>query len=196
MRRAMETGSNWTRKLWLLRANQAAANTQSTHISHPPPFGRVQWVHPACGFVFLLHPRRGIRIFFFFFYFFRGGSWSSRNFSLHWCPFGQNIQAPHYPPLFVILPLLFFFFFSLHLLCCFRIFLSFFLHMDFRLCCSSHYYPYNLLNSGLHHSLDWSKPMRKLRNESSKTIRCLLIVILVYFLLVSFHVCCYCIFQL
>lgn len=35
MRRAMETGSNWTRRLWLLRASQAAANTQSIHISLP-----------------------------------------------------------------------------------------------------------------------------------------------------------------
>lgn len=31
----METGSNWTRRLWLLRASQAAANTQSIHISLP-----------------------------------------------------------------------------------------------------------------------------------------------------------------
>lgn len=38
----METGSNWTRRLWPLRASQAAANTRSVHISHPPPFGRVR----------------------------------------------------------------------------------------------------------------------------------------------------------
>lgn len=45
MRRAMETVSNWTRRLWLLRASRAAANTQSTHISPPPPHGR----DPACS---------------------------------------------------------------------------------------------------------------------------------------------------
>lgn len=38
----METGSNWTTMLHPLRASQAVANTQSVHISHPPPFGRLR----------------------------------------------------------------------------------------------------------------------------------------------------------
>lgn len=55
MRRAMETVSNWTRRLWLLRASRAAANTQSIRISHPPPLGGIQ---PAQLGLWLSGPQR------------------------------------------------------------------------------------------------------------------------------------------
>lgn len=53
MRKAMATVSNWTRRLWLLRASQAAANARSIHVNQPPvrlksgPPGFGPWAYTA-----------------------------------------------------------------------------------------------------------------------------------------------------
>lgn len=89
----METGSNWTRRLWLLRASQAAANTQSIHIKPSASLwqGPASATPPVAPALSAAASEANMNFM---------GLQSSRNFSLHWCPFDLHIQVSHSPVLF------------------------------------------------------------------------------------------------